>query len=264
VIGGTYYDNTLGLVPALWQWDGSVIGGGWSVVNQPVPQGFQANQVSIPSMSCGSSTFCIAGTFWQNNAGGAIGTRGFLEVRNGTTWSGSESNYTINSQYTYIDLRSTSCDAATSCWAVGNQDWGSQAVPFAVHVGMATPPPPGVTTAQVATWFHPVLLPGGLAAKIGNLLKANGFSTTLVLGRAGSARVAWTATVIVSGHSHVVVVATLLKTLAAGHDAVKVVLTTAGRQLLLHASHLAIKTYASLTVTGHPAVAVANHLTLYR
>lgn len=200
-------------------------------------------------VACGSSTFCVAVDTSTSSSP--------ADVLNGATWSTISIPLPGGALSPQLDQQPVACDAVSSCWVLGAYNAGSAAI-FADHFSLGgSSPSPGVTPAQVGSWFHTALVPSGAAARIGSLLRARGFMTAFTVSRAGTLKVMWTST---KG-----VIATAQRVFArSGRYSVKIVLTRTGLSVLKRVSRLPIKTLVTFTVSGHSAVSARGQTVLRR
>jgi hypothetical protein len=104
IAAGSYTDSA-GNGHALFD---TLSNGSWSTASAPDPTG--ATYVDVESLSCSSSTSCLAVGYWGTSDTTAYA---LLETFNGSTWTAS----TLGSGSDV--MRSLSCPAPTSCMAVG-------------------------------------------------------------------------------------------------------------------------------------------------
>ncbi|HWU32807.1 MAG TPA: hypothetical protein VN108_08035 [Marmoricola sp.] len=236
VVSGVYNDTTGGYHPLLDRF----VNGGW--VADTAPSTAYPN-----SIACGAATFCVGVDGSQSTAP--------ADVLIGSTWTTAPILLPGNVSGPEVAAQPLACDSASSCWIVG--EYSSSL--FADEVTTTSPPPPnpGVTSGQVASWFHAALVPTGTVAKIENLLKARGLTVALNVTRAGTLKIVWTST-------RGVIAVTRKVFTRSGRFLVKIALTRTGLSVLRKVSRLPIKTSATFTVSGHSAVAARGQTVLRR
>jgi hypothetical protein len=136
VAGGTRQLNSKGATQAFVSmyngatWSDSEIAGTLNV----------GNEASTTSVSCVSTTFCVAGGTYEDHAKG--GTQDFVSVYNGATWSDSEIAGTLNVGNEAL-LSSVSCGSTSFCVAGGS---------YETHVDGKYFPEAFVSVYNGATW----------------------------------------------------------------------------------------------------------------
>ena len=93
------------------QWDGTA----WSIVPSPDPTGSGVVGALLQSVSCSSSTSCVAVGYASDDNGENLSA--LIEQWNGTAWNIVPAGA---SGQTYDQLSGVDCLAADDCWAVGN------------------------------------------------------------------------------------------------------------------------------------------------
>jgi hypothetical protein len=162
---------------------------------------------------------------------------------------------------------------------VGGLDPVSVSSPTARVVAAAPPPsgPPAMaaspapvahlSAAQLKSLLLGLLVPGGKAAKIREVLKHGGYTASLEAPAAGGLSVSW---YLAPTGSHaasakpVLVAAGHVNLAAAGPARLTIKLTAKGRSLLKHASKLKLTARGSLALHGRPAASEARPFTLRR
>jgi hypothetical protein len=92
-------------------WDGSA----WAIVSSPNPTGADVAGALLQSVSCSSSTSCMAVGYASDNTGAALSD--LIEEWNGSSWSilpGAQTGQAFD-QLSRVD-----CVSQANCWAVGN------------------------------------------------------------------------------------------------------------------------------------------------
>jgi hypothetical protein len=123
-----YYYNTSSshYLPLAMRWNGT----SWAL--QAVPTAAGATYSRLDSVSCASSTSCVAaGTTEDSTASQAL-----VETWNGTSWH--VQTLTLPAGATYSELVGVSCSATTACSAVGDYDQGSTNHLFAERLSGTT------------------------------------------------------------------------------------------------------------------------------
>jgi subtilisin family serine protease len=105
---GRYYDASTGYKPLVERWNGSV----WSIQTAPSPSGAEGSSGKLLSVSCTSSTSCMA-VGRKNDQYGSL--RPFAERWDGTAWS----IVAAPNPSGESELQDVSCASAGSCMAVG-------------------------------------------------------------------------------------------------------------------------------------------------
>jgi len=124
VAGGNYFDDNNHSHAFVSVYDGT----DWTD-RQVAPDVFiSGGQASVISVSCASSTFCVAGGHFEDNSGYSYA---FVSVFNGTSWTDREvaaatdNNHGLN-QSGQASVISVSCASSTFCVAGGNYADGNQ------------------------------------------------------------------------------------------------------------------------------------------
>jgi hypothetical protein len=106
---GNSYNTASTYQDLVESWDGTT----WSVMSAPV---FAGDNSSFNSVSCTTSTYCVAVGYTQASSGVDPLFMPLLESWNGTSWS---VDSTPSPEYNSTFFRSVSCASSTSCMAVG-------------------------------------------------------------------------------------------------------------------------------------------------
>ena len=121
-IAAGYFNNSSGTyLPLAEKWNGTT----WSIQEIALPIGGKYGVLG--SVSCASSTACVAVAYFENSAGKTVP---LSERWNGTTWSAQELPSPTKAQYSV--LYGVSCAASTECVATGYYENGpEEPVPLA-------------------------------------------------------------------------------------------------------------------------------------
>jgi subtilisin family serine protease len=115
---GHYHSTASGTYkPLALRWNGTA----WSLQTTPDPDAEEGKNAELLSVSCSSSTFCIAiGKFEKKVSGTSFYERAFAERWNGSTWTpAAPPSFPGQVNSDTSRLIDVSCSSSTSCMAVG-------------------------------------------------------------------------------------------------------------------------------------------------
>jgi hypothetical protein len=154
-----------------------------------------------------------------------------------------------------IEIQVTAKNSVGSATATSNQIGPVLASPAVLPEG----PGGGISNGEVRSALSKLLTPSGKLAKIPALLKAGGYTFAFKAPSAGKLTLTWTATV---KHKKVKVGSASMSLKRQGTDKVKLKLSGAGRSLLKHSSHLALKVTTSFKASGRSVVTSTKNIKL--
>jgi hypothetical protein len=158
-----------------------------------------------------------------------------------------------------IEVEVIANNSAGSATATSNQIGPVLAVPVVVKTDTGTSTGNGPNPKTVESAISKLLTPTGKLAKIPALLKYGGYTFTFKAPSGGKATLSWTATV---KHKKINVASASFSLKRKGTDKLKLKLSSAGRSLLKHSSHLTLHVTATFTPTGHSKVGSTTNIKL--